>query len=74
MLPPNVKKGTKVKFHGFGGFPEERNLAFMHLNRNEIYTVEAIKPNANATGSMVYLYEKMGYGFNSVLFEIVNDE
>jgi hypothetical protein len=71
MLPPNVKKGTKVRFHGFGGFPKERLFALEHLERNRLYTVEAMKPNANATGSLVYLYEKMGYGFNSVLFEIV---
>jgi hypothetical protein len=71
MLNPfDTKPGNKVKFHGYGGYPVERNAAFEVLEKNKIYTVRRFDVGPLQT-SYVHLEEIEG-SFNSVMFENVD--
>ena len=61
--------GTKVVFHGFGGYHCDRIVAYQNLNVGHIYVVDKMVVGSRCTE--VHLIEVPGIPFNSVLFDEV---
>ena len=64
-VPLDAPPGTKIVFHGVGGYPADQEQALSKLTVGETYTVQSI-----SVGNWIsYLrLEESPYSFNTVLF------